>query len=337
MGKKYKQKFIDKNKKTYFGLNKSYSMSSVITDTDMDNSYEMDSYIYDDSHVINCLNYILNVTFSRIEFENEEQKRTFYDLLPQFQQFLVQYLVDGYSFNIETITLKNRNIDKKLYYNKQWHILYKTKEYNGFTSYEYKYVYIGKKNFAKDVQYDKFIDTDYLVWAKSPVQRYNMLLYLTQMKKQIMDILQLATQKTVIPPIIMTVDTIDDNLKQEMLDFISGYKNASASVVNAEYVKDIKVVDPKVNESLLFDSINMINEQIASLLGLSNSIFTGSRTYSYTTITGLTEVSLRNINSYRKVMENVINEIAEKNNLKLKVEIPELMIDEYFGDDNVKK
>jgi len=338
MSKKSNRRYITQKKKT-FGLGSTYSTTqSIISDVDDDNSYEINTYtILNDEWVINCLQYINSITFSRIEFDKPEQSKIFYDLKPQFEQFLMQYLIDGISFNVETITLKNQNIINKLYYNGKWYILYKTKEYETFNTFKDIYVYIGEKKFGKELNYDKFINNDYLVVAKSPFRRYDRLLELVQLKQKIEKILGMAAERNVVNPIIITVDTIDDETKKDILSFLSNYKNYSASVLNGEIVQDIKVIDVKVNETLLFETIQKINESIASILGLSNSILMSSRQYSYSTVNAIMNIALRNINSYRKLMENKINEIAEVNNLDLHIQLPEIVIDEYRGDNDVEK
>ena len=68
MGKKKKQ--LTQQKEKWFGFTSSYA-SNILTDTDADNSFEIDNYVYSDSQVVECLDYMVNMTLTNIEFEKE--------------------------------------------------------------------------------------------------------------------------------------------------------------------------------------------------------------------------------------------------------------------------
>jgi hypothetical protein len=326
MGKKKKQ--LTQQKEKWFGFTSSYA-SNILTDTDADNSFEIDNYVYSDSQVVECLDYMVNMTLTNIEFEKEEQKEVFNQYKQQFANFLIQYVVEGFSANVDGITLKNAKIQKKIYDGKSWHILYKTTVYNTFDDKEDLVYCISTKKFVKGTEYDKFIDNKYLTVRKNHIIRMEQLKALVDLKNEVIDVLNIAIKKNAIPTLIMKTDIIDDETKKEMLSFLEGYKNASASIVNSELVGEIITVDAKVNEDLIFNTISLINSEIASLLGVSNSILVSPRSFAYSTTNAIVSIVNRNVNQLRELMEGVINEIAEKNKLDLKVELPKIIIDEY--------
>ena len=304
----------------------------ALTDFDTDNSFEFDTSIYSDPHVIECIDYITNMTLFNIEFTPDipESVKTFEQLKPQFSQFLMQYVVEGFAANVDLVTLKNVNIKKRLYYD-GWHILYKNPVYTSFTEKETQTVCISTEEFAKDVEYDRFINNSYLTVRKHHIVKKDKLQELVSFKNQVLELLQLATRKTAIPTVMMKVDTIDNNTKEQLLTFLKEYKNASATVLNSEIVDSIEVIDAKPNDKLIFETLSIINSEIASLLGISNAILVSPRSYAYHSTEAVVSIINRNINNLRSIMEGVINEVFEKNSIGVTVALPKLKLDDYDG------
>ena len=323
-----KKKRYNKNKTNVFGFNASYA-SNIMTDVDGDGGYEIDNDVYSDSQVVEALDYMVNMTLTNVEFEKEEQLEVFNQYKQQFASFLIQYVVEGFSANVDGVTLKNSKIDKKIYDGKLWHILYKTTVYNNFDDKEDLTYCISTKKFSKDTEYDKFIDNKYLTVRKNHIIRMEQLKALVDLKIEVIDVLNTAIKKNAIPTLIMKADITDDETKKQMLTFLEGYKNASASVLNSDLVDEIITVEAKVNEDLIFNTISLINSEIASLLGVSNSILVSPRSFAYSTTGAIVAIVNRNVNQLRELMEAVINEIAIKNKLNLKVKLPKIIIDDY--------
>lgn len=269
------------------------------------------------------------MTLFNIEFEKDEQVKVFNQYKPQFSNFLIQYIVEGFSANVDKKTLKNSKIKKKIFFDDKWHILYEATIYKNFDIKETEKVCISDKKFSKDTDYDKFISNDYLVVRKNHIIRMEQLKNLVNLKQEVLNVLNVAIKKNAIPTLLMKVDTIDEETKEKMLRFLEGYKNASASVVNSEIVQELITVEAKPNEDLIFNTISLINSEIASLLGVSNTILVSPRSFAYSTTNAIVSIVNRNVNNLREMMEGVINEISEKNDLDLKVSLPKIVIDEY--------
>lgn len=311
-------------------FNKRKYASESVSDIDSDNSYEFSTDIYADACASQNLDYISNITFSNIMMTEDttENRKQLNSMRNQLNLFLIQYIVDGFAANVDMITLKNVNIQKKIYSSGKWNILYKNRVYNTFDSYEDQIVGISTKKFLSDTDYDKFISNDYASVRKASIIRTEKLLELVQMKEDLMDILNVAIQKNAIPTLLLIGDAIDTTTETDVLDFLLGYKNASASHIDRDIVSEIKVIEAKVNSELIFKTFQLLNNEISALLGCSNSIFEAKGTELATSRT-IDKVVLRNINSHRIMMEGVINEIAEFNNLGYQVELPLIAVDEY--------
>jgi len=84
-----KKKRYNKNKTNIFGFNASYA-SNIMTDVDGDGGYEIDNDVYNDSQVVEALDYMVNMTLTNVEFEKEEQLEVFNQYKQQFASFLIQ-------------------------------------------------------------------------------------------------------------------------------------------------------------------------------------------------------------------------------------------------------
>ncbi len=304
----------------------SNNMSMI--DNDKDNSYEFDVDVYNDPTVVEAINYLVSMVFYSVEIEDvtPEKLQEYYKHKEQYQIFLIQYIVDGYSANIEGITLKNNRIEKKLKNNSKWHIKYKNLVFESFSDEgKDEIIIISDKKFCKDEEYDKFISNDYLVFYKNFLSRKDKLVELINKKNDLLNILNTAVEKSIIPTLVGYISSdIEEDDKIKIQRFLESYKNGSAMVVNEDLIKNLTPIENKPDVELLFRTLTKIDVDISSLLGFTNSIMVSERTYAYSTVGAMQGIINRNVDAYKEIMESVINDICEKNKYSYRVKIKKI-------------
>jgi len=318
--------------------NKQIYGMAIASDINNDNSNELNTNIYSDPIITEALNYIVGMVFTNPKINDINNLN---DNLLEFELFLIQYIIDGFSSMVDKKTLINGNIENKVFFENQWHIIYKSKKITTLSDFDGEDIItlITNKKHKNDIEHDRFIDNKTLIVRKNFISRNNKLSELIELKKIVDNILQTAMNKNVIPLLLAVVNNLTDENKDELKNILSKYKNSSVLVLNSDVVSSIEQLEHDVNSELIYNFRSIINSEIASLVGFSNSIFTAPRTFSYTNNNTTTNIVNRNINKYRALMESVINEFFKNEKINDEIKLPPLIIDTFdinndVGDDN---